>query len=299
MMRRLAAWWERAFFTAAPAESLAGVRIVIAVHALWIVPSRDFAGMAALPAPFWAALPASTRARYLLLVPEPAWLAQATLALLVASLVALAVGWRARLAGAVAAALLYHVAPLEAAPWTHSAYERGLEISIVACLVLAVAPSGDAWAVGRAAPAPPPSAAYAWPVTLIRLLLASVYFNAFLSKLLRVGPAWVSAENLRRWLVVFEDQEQVGLFHAVGPWMARHPLLCLGAALLAMVVDGGLWLAALSRTARRWLVPLALAFHAGIALSMNIIFLNAPQLLVFVDWSAAARRRAAQSKATP
>ncbi len=298
MRGRLAAWWLRAWFTAAPPETLAGVRIVIAVHALWIVLSRDFAGMAQLPAPFWAALPASTRVRYLLLVPEPGWLAHATVALLVAALVALALGWRARAAAAVAAALLYHVAPLEVAPWTHSAYERGLEVSILACLVLAVAPSGDAWAVGAPRPAPAPSEAYAWPVTLIRLILASVYFNAFLSKLLRVGPGWVSADNLRRWLVVFEEQEQVGLFHVVGPWLARHPLLCLGAAVLAMVVDGGLWLAAFSRRARRVLVPLALAFHAGIALAMNIVFLNAPQLLVFADWGARARARAAQSKAT-
>jgi hypothetical protein len=39
-----------------------------------------------------------------------------------------------------------------------------------------------------------------------------------------------------------------------------------------------------SKLARRVLVPLVALFHLAILLSMNLTFLNVPQLLVFADW---------------
>jgi hypothetical protein len=45
-----------------------------------------------------------------------------------------------------------------------------------------------------------------------------------------------------------------------------------------------------SSTARRWLVPAALAFHIGIAYTMNLTFVTALLLLIFVNWDWVAIR---------
>jgi hypothetical protein len=40
---------------------------------------------------------------------------------------------------------------------------------------------------------------------------------------------------------------------------------------------------------RGWIIGVTLLFHAGIAVLMGIVFLNTPQLLVFVDWDRLTR----------
>ena len=132
---------------------------------------------------------------------------------------------------------------------------------------------------------------------LIRLFVAQIYLFGGWSKLVRVGPEWVSADNLRRWLVQFAEMDQLRLFTSLGPWIADHPALCAAAAIGAIALDLTFVTTVWSRRARRLLVPAALAMHAGILLAMNIAFLNLPQLLVFADWDRFARGRD-QSKRT-
>src|SRR5262249_17846401 len=119
----------------------------------------------------------------------------------------------------------------------------------------------------------------------VQLFLCQVYLFAGYAKLYRVGPGWVSAENLRAWLLVFNQQDQVAVFHSLGPWIAERPALCLASAVLALALDLGFIVVLFSRAARRLVLPLALVAHLAILLGMNIAFLNVPQLLVFVDWA--------------
>ena len=63
-------------------------------------------------------------------------------------------------------------------------------------------------------------------------------------------------------------------------------LAWLGHPNLPVVLDFGFTLVLFSRSARAFLVPMAVLAHLGILLGMNIAFLNVPQLLVFVDWEA-------------
>jgi hypothetical protein len=51
-----------------------------------------------------------------------------------------------------------------------------------------------------------------------------------------------------------------------------------------LVFELGLVAVLFSKLARRVLVPLVALFHLAILLSMNLTFLNVPQLLVFADW---------------
>ncbi len=276
--------WHRFWFSPAGPTNLAVARIVIAIHALWLLLSRDFAAISALPPEFWSGVRASSMWRYLLF-PGHYALETGLTALAVACLLAVLVGVATRAACAASAVLLYHLAPLETIIWTPNPYERGLEVTVLALVVLAAAPCGDALSLSSSRNIPREhSGDYRWPLVLIQLFVAQIYLFAGYAKLYRVGWPWVSAENLRRWLLMFNQEDQVAMFTTVGPWLAEHPTLLLGAAVATIAFDLGFILVLFFRWARWVFLPTAVLFHAGIALSMNIAFLNLPQLLLFVDW---------------
>ena len=146
-MRALRAAWLSLWFAPAPSINLAAARIIISVHALWILSSRDFAAVSGLPAEFWSELQPGTRWRYLLFPghPDPENVLQWTARI---SLLAAAWGLFPRACCLVAALILYHLAPLETAFWTPAPYERGLTISVLALTTLALSRCGDALAPG-------------------------------------------------------------------------------------------------------------------------------------------------------
>lgn len=288
--------WDRFWFGPGSAVNLAAARIVIALHALWVLLSRDYAGMSDFPAAFWSGVPASARWRYLLFPGQGAvelalqWTAAACLT-------ALALGLWPRAAALGSALVLYHLAPLETLMWTPSPYERGLEVAVLALVTLAAAPCGDALSIRRSRRLAADPAAYRWPLALVQLFVAQIYLFSGYSKLYRVGWDWISADNLRAWMLVFDQQDQIAVVRGLGTWIADRPEAALAVAVGAMVMDFGFVAGLFWR--RAWIVtlPAAVTFHAGIYVIMGIAFLNAPQVLVFVDWERLRRRRGALSPA--
>jgi hypothetical protein len=262
---------------------------VFATMSLWVLVSRNFAGISGLPPQFWSAVPASASWRYLNFGGHSAlelgleWTAGIMLVCAIA-------GVLPRLSCFIAGLLLYHLAPLETIIWTPNPYARGLTISVLALLTLAFAPSGDRWTLRfpRNRRQPAEDRDYTWPVRLIQLVVAQIYLFSGFAKISHSGWRWASASNLRNWLLYFSQEDQVRVFHTVGPWLAERPWLCqiigIGTLILELVFITVLF----SKTARLLLVPLAVVFHVGILLSMNLAFLNVPQLLVFVDWDVVA-----------
>ena len=57
--------WSGFWFRTGSQYNLAAARIVIAVHALWILVSRDLPAIAGLPEVFWSEVPISRQWRYL------------------------------------------------------------------------------------------------------------------------------------------------------------------------------------------------------------------------------------------
>jgi hypothetical protein len=282
--------WTRVWFRAGSATNLAAARIIIGTHALWMLLSRDFAGVSALPLEFWEGARQTARWRYLLF-PHHEPLEQTLYVIAVVCLAGVVCGVYPRLACLASALLLYHLAPLETIIWTPNPYERGLDIAVVSLVVLAVSPCADVWtlvATRRHQNARSPSD-YHWPVMAIQLVIAQVYLFAGYAKLYRVGWDWISAENLRRWLLVFNQQDQIAVFDRLGPWLAQSDSLTFLIAVATVALDFG-FVAALFSRWRGWLVATAVLFHAGILVSMNIAFLNLPQLLVFLDWQHIGER---------
>jgi hypothetical protein len=126
---------------------------------------------------------------------------------------------------------------------------------------------------------------YTWPVRLIQVFIVQVYFFSGYSKLVYSGWRWASSTNIRNWLLYFSETDETRAFHSLGMWIAARPFLCGAIGVGTLLLELGLCIVLFSKPARRLLVPLIAIFHLGILLSMNLTFLNVPQLLVFADWS--------------
>jgi hypothetical protein len=269
--------------------TLAAVRIVVAVQALWILLSRDPAGSSAMPPVIWQGVTPVWRLRYLLVprIPEiefDLWV------LAVASLVCVLVGFKTRLFGIVAGLLLYHLAPLQAllnltAPWG-----RGLTIATLALPILACSPCEDRWSVARLlrrSPVREPQA-YGWAVMLVRLLFAQIYLFSAVARLLRGGLEWASIETVRNHLLVFGLAEP-SLDTPLDAWLIAHPAVCGVLAAGTLMFELFFVVAVFVRVTR---LPFALAgilFHASLWLTMGFRFPNLPHLLLFIDFAGEAK----------
>jgi hypothetical protein len=286
LLGRLRQLWTRAFFSPESSLNLAFARVIFSVHAIWVLLSRDLPANAALPAEFWSGVDRSELWRYFIVPGHPdleyalQWAAIATLSLA-------ALGLMPRLACFISALLLYHLALLETIYWTPNPYQRGFTVSVLALFTLSCSRCGDALRLGGSPPTPP-SPIYCWPLRIVQLHFAEAYFISGTSKLTRVGVQWLDPENLRSWFLLFAEQDQVRrlnpMFHVVGPWIAEHRLLCLIAGLFGVVANLCFLSVPFSRLARRLLVPDAFCFHAMVLLSLNIFWINTPQLLIYVNW---------------
>jgi len=233
-------------------------------------------------------VPESLRWRYLLFEGHPA-LEQTLQWSAIGALFGTLLGIYPRVSSAIAGVLLYHLAPLESIIWTASPYARGLTLAPAALIVLACSRSGDRLAVTRERRAqlstqPTASWGHGWPLRLIQLLVCQIYLFAAYGKLMQTGLSWSSADNMRRWFLLFNLDDRVSVFRLPGLWLADRPAICLAIGVGAVLLEWSFILALLRRGARVWLVPLALAFHVGILVTMNIHVGEAWLILLFVDW---------------
>ena len=294
-MSRVAAAWDRFWFADGSATNLAMARILVATHALWILLSRDPAASSGLPVEFWRFVHDTARWRFLIFEGHPLLerLLQTTA---IAALASALVGLWPRVSCLAAGALLYHLAPLETILYTPSPWVKGYTITTLALVVLGASRCGDALALRREG-AGAPAWEYRWPLVLIQVALVQVYLFAGYAKMLRTGPSWV-LDTVRGYTQLYTQNEEVAVFHALGTWLIAHPALCVAAGCVAVALNLTFWTVLFWRGARRVLVPFAFLWHAAILFTMNIAFLEAPLLLVFVDWDGLrARVRAGRATA--
>jgi hypothetical protein len=278
--------WERVFFAPEWALNLAAARVLFSVHALWVLLSRDLPATSSLPPEFWTYVLQGERWRFLIFPGHPQ-LEYSLQYVAILTLIGAAVGFMPRLCCFVSALLLYHLAPLETIYWTASPYQRGFTIDVLALFTLSLAPCGDALRIGKISPKAL-SSAYCWSLRLTQVYLVHTYFFSGYAKLYRVGVSWMSPENLRSWFLLFSQQDQVmrvgPVFNTVGPWIADHWWLCAIAGVYGVVVNL-LFVSTLFSSRARWFfIPDAVFFHILVFLTLNIFWLNLPQLLVFVNW---------------
>jgi len=277
--------WNRFWFAPGSPRNLAAARIIFAAYSLWVLLSRNLAEMSGLPSVFWSQVGASARWRYLVFPGHPG-LEHVLVWVTAIALLGAMVGVLPRFCCFVSGLLLYHLAPLESLIWIPHPYARGFTISVIALLTLSFSPCGDCWTLlpSRRDKLSADSSDYTWPVRLLQLYLVEIYFFSGYAKLMGVGWKWASASNIRNWMLWCTEEEQIRVFHTLGTWIADRPFACWSVGIGTLLFELGLITALFWKWPRRVLVPLVAVFHLGILLAMNLVFLNVPQLLVFVDW---------------
>ena len=122
------------------------------------------------------------------------------------------------------------------------------------------------------------------PLRLIQLWLVGVYFFSGLAKLRASGIEWAGSDNLTHWLRLATQNDLVAVHRVIGSWLADRPVVAGAIGIGTMAFELGCVVALASRRARPWFAVLAISFHAGIYLAMNITVNSWPLLLVFFDW---------------
>jgi len=293
----LAEMWERFWFADGDPRNLAAARIIVAVHALWILLSRDIPALSRLPRAFWYTAWNEVAPRFLLFPGMAAverWVeAGAAVALL---MVALGVG--VRYAAVVAALALYHLGPLQTLVATANPINRGFTIAILCLVVLAAAPCADRWSLRTRREAAAEPWEHTWPLRLMWLFVAEIYLFGAVGKLRVSGLDWFTAENLRRNLTLYLHMHP-GASDPFTAAFASRPLILQAAAFGVLLLEGAFILAVCSRPARRVMVPAALLMHLFILRTMRIVFANIAHLGLFVNWGWLADRLSQRSAAQP
>ncbi len=277
--------WNSLWFTPDVARNLAAARILLAAHSLWIILSRDYAAVSGLQ-DFWATVPLSRQWRFLLF-PGHAAIEEVLQTILIVVLSAALFGILPRLSCFLAGILIYHLAPLETIMWGAVPYGRGLTLAPIGLLVLAFSRCGDALVVARSQRTQSgvlSSWQYGWPLRVIQLFVAQIYLFSAYGKLVTTGLSWSSAENIRRWFLLFNVDPTQGRFHALGLWIVEHPFLCLAIGVGTVLFEWSFIFVLFSRKARWILIPMALMFHIAVIVGMNVHVGETWLVLVFVNW---------------
>jgi hypothetical protein len=271
----------RRFLTAPESPlNLAVFRIAVCGATLATVPWRKLPALAALPAGA-RSVPAGLD-WFVRVFPLDAGLVGAATVVFALALCACLLGACTPVSSAVACAAAFYLMPIPHlfGKVTHSQYLFWF------LLLLAVSPCGRALSVDALAQRSPdplglvgertPVLRWAW------LIMGGFYFSAGLWKLLTIGTAWFSGENMRNLLLARWAQLRgwTPLFR-----IDLHPALCQLAALLVVAFELSFLFLVLHRRTRPVALGGGLLFHLATALFMKIDFIALQVCYVcLVDW---------------
>ena len=160
--------------------------------------------------------------------------------------------------------------------------------------VLAFTPCGDAFSIDRfrgRSRERQPGVVYAYPILLMRVLLAWSYFSSALIKFRVAGFSYLNPDNLPSLAIAHSLDNLHDTQFRLAFWLPHFrqytPIV------MALVVGWELLfpLAIFFRKARLIILPLGVVFHLGTLFFMNIFFpYHLAMYLVFVDWERLHRR---------
>ncbi len=147
--------------------------------------------------------------------------------------------------------------------------------------ILALSRCGDGWSLDRlirlarqtrdvSAARVSASGEYTWPVRLVWVLFALIFFGAGLAKFRYAGLKWLLPDNLANTFIAHNYYH--GPLTDWGLYVAQVPWVCSLLALGTMVCETGYPLALISRWARWIIVPSVFLMQVGIRLFMGPVF---------------------------
>ena len=139
--------------------------------------------------------------------------------------------------------------------------------------------------------------AYAYPILLMQLLMAWVYYSSALIKLRVAGLKYLSVDNLPA-LAIFHSLDNLHDTHFKLAFLLPQIRSYLPYAVGFVVIWELLFpLAVFLRRARWWILGVGIVFHLSTLFVMNIFFPHQLALyLIFVDWDAIATRTTVRAR---
>ena len=260
----------RVVYPDAPAKRLAALRILLGGYAFFYALGRLPAlwGVTRYPAAQFR--PVGPIA--LFDAPLPPAVVALLLALTLLTGAAFLVGWRFRYTGPTFAVLLLAVLSYRNS-WGMVFHTENL--IVLHTLVLALAPSADAWSLdARGRDVPEDSARYGWPIQLICAVTATSYFIAGYTKLAHSGIDWMTSDTLRNYIAYDNIRKtELGAGHSsLGGWLVQFDWAFPPLAALSLGMELGAPVALLGRRVGMLWAFFAWSFHFGVLLLMFIFF---------------------------
>lgn len=133
--------------------------------------------------------------------------------------------------------------------------------------------------------------AYAYPILLMQLLMAWVYFSSALIKLRVAGMKYLSVDNLPA-LAIFHSLDNLHDTHfKLAFWLPQVREYLPYAVGLVLIWELLFPVAVFWRRARWWILGMGIVFHLSTLFVMNIFFPHQLVLyLIFVDWDRMVHR---------
>lgn len=156
--------------------------------------------------------------------------------------------------------------------------------------ILAFSRSGDGFSIDslirkrRGLPAPAPSGEYRWPVRMVWVMMAVLFFNAGMAKVLRGRWEWVASENMAV-LMTQRHYLNANSLPALswGLFIAKHAWLYMPFAAGSILAEVFCFVALFLRNPWRLAIPACLlSMQLGIGLLMNVWF--TPYMVVYLFW---------------
>ena len=161
-------------------------------------------------------------------------------------------------------------------------------------VVLAFTPCGDDFSIDawfRKVKKERPSFAYAYPILLMQLLMAWVYFSSALIKLRVAGIKYLSPDNLPA-LAIFHSLDNLhDTSFKIAFWLPQVKQYLPLAVGLVLIWELFFPLAIFSQRLRWWILGIGIVFHFATLFVMNIFFPHQLAMyLIFVDWEPRIKR---------
>lgn len=159
----------------------------------------------------------------------------------------------------------------------------------VYCLaVLAFTPCGDEFSLDqrlRKTKKDRPQFAYAYPILLMQLLMAWVYYSSVLIKLRTTGFAYMSPDNFPSLAIYHSLDNLHDTSFRLAFWLPQVTSLMPYVVGLALLWEFVFPLAVFCHRLRWWILGAGIVFHVSTLFLMNIFFPHQLALyLLFIDW---------------
>ena len=260
---------DRLWFTPAPAERLAAVRVFVGAFTLvfLLVRGVNLASYGRLPAHRFDPVGVVT----ILDAALPNVVVMGLVIATILTAIPFMLGWKFKVFGPLFALLLLWTVTYRQC-WGMIFHTEN--VMVLHVMILAMTASTDAYALDESARDDGPHLRYGWPLKLMAALVVVSYVIAGIAKLRVTGWEWMDGEVLRVQ-IAYDNVRKIELnaIHApLGAWLVQFGWIFPALGFTSLILELGAPMALLGRRLA-WIWAIAVwGFHLGVLLLMAIFF---------------------------